>query len=65
LTNDSGLDVSPINFNEKDRVHAIGPEFGVILPAKRFNFFVRVLPEYGARSRTKGLTFMAGFAKTF
>lgn len=65
LVNDKGIDVSPINRNEKDRVHALGPEFGVILPAKKLNFLVRVLPEYGARSRTRGLTLMMAVGKTF
>lgn len=65
LTNDGGTQVSPLNRNEKDRVHAIGPEFGVILPAKKFSFMVRVLPEYAARSRTSGVTVVASFSKTF
>ncbi len=65
LTNDTGLDVGPLNLGQKDRVHAIGPEFGVILPAKKFNFLVRVLPEYGARSRTQGVTLMVAIGKTF
>lgn len=65
LTNDSGPDVTPLNVGEKDRVHAVGPEFGVILPAKKFNFLVRVLPEYGARSRTQGVTVVVSFGKTF
>ena len=65
LTNDSGTQVSPLNRNEKDRVHAVGPEFGVILPAKKFNFLVRVLPEYAARSRTRGTTVLVSFGKTF
>jgi len=65
LTNDSGTAVAPINPGGKDQVHAIGPEFGVILPPKKFNFFIRVLPEYAARSRTRGTTLMIGFGKTF
>jgi hypothetical protein len=65
LTNDSGTDVSPLNVNAKDSVHAVGPEFGVILPTKKFNFLVRVLPEYAARSRTRGTTFVVSFGKTF
>lgn len=65
LTNDSGTDVTPLNIGEKDRVHAVGPEFGVILPTKKFNFLVRALPEYAARSRTRGITFVVSFSKTF
>ncbi len=65
LTNDTGTAVPVLSRGVKDRVHAIGPEFGVILPAKRFNFLVRVLPEYAAHGRTQGVTFMVSFAKTF
>ena len=65
LTDDSGSDVTKLNSLGKDRVHALGPEFGVILPTKKFNFLVRVLPEYGARSHTRGLTFVVAFGKTF
>jgi hypothetical protein len=65
LTNDSGTGVLALNRGNKDRVHAIGPEFGVILPAKKFNFLVRVLPEYGARSRTQGVLVVFAAGKTF
>jgi NADH-quinone oxidoreductase subunit G len=46
-------------------VFAIGPEFGVILPAKKFNFLVRVLPEFGARNRTQGVTTVIAIGKSF
>jgi hypothetical protein len=46
-------------------VFAIGPEFGVILPTKKFNFLVRVLPEFGARNRTQGVTTVFAIGKTF
>jgi hypothetical protein len=65
LNNDSGSDVTPLNQGAKDRVFAFGPEFGVIWPVKKFNFLVRVLPEFGARSRTQGLTFVAAIGKGF
>ena len=65
LKNDSGIDVTPVNLREKDRVFALGPEFGIILPTKKMNFLVRVLPEFGARSRTQGVTLFVGFGKTF
>lgn len=65
LTDDTGSGVVLANLGNKDRVHAIGPEFGVILPAKKFNFMVRVLPEYGARSRTQGVTVVFAAGKTF
>ncbi len=65
LTQDSGTAVTATNLGAKDSVHAIGPEFGVILPAKKFNFLVRVLPEYVARSRTRGTTVVFAIGKTF
>jgi len=65
LVNDSGTAVTPINRGNKDRVNALGGEFGLILPPKKFNLFVRVLPEYGARSRTQGFTVVFGGSKTF
>ena len=65
LTKDSGTDVIPFNVGAKDRVFAFGPEFDVILPKNKINMFVRVLPEFGARSRTQGVTVMGGIGKTF
>ena len=65
LTNDSGSAVPILTANNKDRVFAIGPEFGVILPTKKLNFMVRVLPEFGARNRTQGVTVVAGLVKSF
>ena len=65
LTKDKGTDVVPFNVGAKDRVFAVGPEFDVILPKSKFNFFVRVLPEFAARSRTQGVTVMMGVGKTF
>ncbi len=65
LANDSGTDVSLFNQGNKDRVFALGPEFGVILPQKKFNLLVRALPEFGARSRTQGFTLVVAVGKTF
>jgi len=65
LTKDTGSGVTSLNLVDKDRVHAIGPEFGVILPAKKFNFLARVLPEYYSRSRTRGVTVVFAIGKTF
>ena len=65
LTNDKGSDVLPLNVGAKDRVFAFGPEFDVILPPHKFNFMIRVLPEFGARSRTQGLTLVIAIGKTF
>jgi hypothetical protein len=65
LTNDSGTAVPALTANNKDRVFAIGPEFGVILPTKKFNFMARVLPEFGARNRTQGVTVVFAIGKSF
>jgi len=65
LNDDSGADVGPLNQGANDRVFALGPEFGVIWPVKKFNFLIRVLPEFGARSRTQGLTFVTAIGKSF
>lgn len=65
LSNDSGKDVLPFNVGAKDRVFAVGPEFDFIIPKHHFNVLVRVLPEFGARSRTQGVTLVFGVGKSF
>ncbi len=65
LTEDSGADVTNLNRGSKDHVFALGGEFGIIWPANKFNLMVRVIPEFGAHSRTQGLTFVAAVAKGF
>ena len=65
LTNDSGSDVPAFNRGNKDRVFGLGGEFGMIWPASKFNLLVRVIPEFGVRSRTQGLTFVAAAGKSF
>jgi hypothetical protein len=65
LINDKGTGVTPLNGAGKDRVFAVGPEFDVILPKYKMNFFARVEPEFGAHSRTQGITVMLGVGKTF
>lgn len=65
LTRDSGSGVPVLTADNKDRVFAIGPEFGVILPTKKLSFMVRVLPEFGARNRTQGVTVAVGLVKSF
>jgi len=65
LTDDSGSDVSAFNRGNKDHAFGLGGEFGVIWPVSKLNFFVRVIPEFGVRSRTKGLTFVAAVGKSF
>lgn len=65
LTNDSGSAVPVFTSDNKDRVFAIGPELGLILPTKKFNFLMRFLPEFGARNRTQGITMVFAIGKSF
>jgi len=65
LTKDSGTAAPVLNANNKDRVFAVGPELGVIWPAKKLNMLLRVLPEFGARNRTSGVTFVFAIGKSF
>jgi hypothetical protein len=65
LMEDSGADVSSLTRHNKDRVFAVGPEFGVIFPPHKLNFMVRVLPEFGARNRTQGITLVFAAGKSF
>jgi hypothetical protein len=65
LSDDSGSDVGPLNRGNEDYVFGLGGEFGLILPQNKFNFFVRVIPEFGAHSRTQGFTFVFGAGKSF
>jgi hypothetical protein len=65
LTLDKGTAVVPPNLGNKDRVYAMGPEFGIKFPSKKFGITVRVMPEFGARSRTQGVTFLFNAGKSF
>jgi hypothetical protein len=65
LTDDTGADVTLTNLGSKDRVFGLGGEFGVIWPASKWNVLVPVIPEFGARSRTQGLTLTAALGKSF
>jgi hypothetical protein len=62
---DKGTAVVPPNLGNKDRVFAMGPEFGMNFPGKKFSFLVRVLPEFGARSRTEGVVLLFKASKSF
>lgn len=42
----------------KDRVFGIGGEVNVFLPTPKLLLGVRLVPEFGARNRTQGLTFL-------
>ena len=65
LADDSGSGIPQIVGRQHDRTFAFGPEFGVILPPHKLNFLLRVLPEFGSRTRTQGLTLVVAIGKTF
>jgi hypothetical protein len=56
VTGDSGDDIPTALRGFEDRVFAAGPEVKVYVPQARIALALRVLPEFGARMRTEGLT---------
>jgi hypothetical protein len=58
VTGDSGSDIPPALRGLKDRVFALGPEFNIFLPGPRLSLVARYEPEFGARNRTQGQTFV-------
>lgn len=50
--------ITPLLAGAKDRVFAAGLEGNVILPLAKWVFDIRVEPEFGARNRTQGWTFL-------
>jgi hypothetical protein len=58
VTGDSGSDIPVPLRGFKDRVFAVGPEFSIYLPGPRLNLLARYEPEFGARVRTQGQTFV-------
>jgi hypothetical protein len=56
VTGDSGTGVPLIFRDVKDRVFALGPELKVFVPHVGLTLVGRVLPEFGARVRTRGTT---------
>jgi hypothetical protein len=68
VTGDSGSDIPPALRGFEDRVFALGPEFNIYIPKPRLTFLVRYEPEFGARVRTQGQTFVLSIvwvAKSF
>lgn len=60
-----GSDAPNFSDNEKDRVWAVGGEFGVYVPQICFDLTLRYEYEFGAHLRTQGGTFVAVAALTF
>jgi hypothetical protein len=57
-TADSGPLLTPLLGGVKDRVFGIGGEVNVFLPKPKLLLGVRVVPEFGARNRTQGVSFL-------
>lgn len=58
VTGDTGPLGTPLLAGRKDRVFGVGVEANVFLPRAKLLLGVRLLPEFGARNRTQGFTFM-------
>jgi hypothetical protein len=58
VTGDNGSGIPLPLRGLKDRVFALGPEANVFIPGPRLTLLVRYLPEFGARNRTQGQTFV-------
>ena len=56
VTEDAGADVAALVRGLKDRVFALGPEMKVFIPQAKLTVIGRVMPEFGARVRTEGLS---------
>ena len=62
VTEDSGPLLTPLLNGRKDRVFGVGVEGNVIIPASKLVLGLRVEPEFGARNRTQGWTFLLSAA---
>jgi hypothetical protein len=64
LTADTGTGPlsSQLLAGRKDRVFGVGVEGSIFLPKPRLLVDLRVVPEFGARNRTQGLTFLLSLA---
>jgi hypothetical protein len=58
ITSDDGALISALAQGARDRVYAAGLEGSIAIPKKNLAFDLRVEPEFGARSRTRGWTVM-------
>ena len=58
----SGPLVNELLAGRKDRVFGVGVEGNVFLPKAKLLLGLRVVPEFGARNRTQGVTFMLSLA---
>jgi hypothetical protein len=58
VSSDQGGVLTPLLEGRKDRVFGAGVEGDVIIPKSKLVFGLRVEPEFGARNRTQGWTFL-------
>ena len=58
----SGPIIDELLAGRKDRVFGVGLEGNIFLPKPKLLMGLRVLPEFGARNRTQGITFMLTLA---
>ncbi len=58
VTEDTGPLGAPLLSGRKDRVFGVGAEANLFIPRAKLLLGVRFLPEFGARNRTQGFTFM-------
>jgi hypothetical protein len=60
VTSDQGIGpiIDRLLAGDKDRVFAIGAEANIFLPKPKLLLGARVIPEFGARNRTQGLTML-------
>ena len=58
ITSDKASIATPLLEGAKDRVYAVGLEANVIVPKSSMVYGLRVEPEFGARNRTQGWTFL-------
>ena len=64
VTEDSGADVLALARAGKDRIFGLGPEVKVFIPQAKLMVLGRVLPEFGGRMRTEGLSIFVSAAYT-
>lgn len=58
VTSDKASSATAVLEGDKDRVYAIGLEGNIIVPKSGMAYGLRVEPEFGARNRTQGWTFL-------
>jgi len=58
MTSDKASVITPLLEGSKDRVYAVGLEGNVIMPKSGMVYGLRIEPEFGARNRTQGWTFL-------